>query len=189
MANKEKISWVLADSIVLDPTMDVDQLKTLGPFWGSWRTWRSYQTDNVICHDQRKASELTARNFQNSCNFYIPNNVYSIVGRPENVRLYEGAFGSDVDRPEEIVALHLAASTSDIILLLGFDLTKIAQTEDRLATHRAQHFRNHIRQVILDNNQATWVVVDHPEELDPNLAVLDNIVLDTLENVLTLSSN
>lgn len=186
---EEKISWVLADSVVLDPTVDIAQLKTVGPFWGSWRTWRSCQTDNVICHDQSKASELTKRNFQNSCNFYIPNAIYTSINRPDNVRLYEGAFVHDVVHQEEIVALHLAATTSDIVLLLGFDLSKLVASEDRLSTHRAQHHRNHIRQVIKDYNQITWVVVDHPGELDPSLTDLGNITQDNLQAVMALAGD
>ena len=181
------ISWILADLATADPTLDVTELKRLGAFWGSWRTWRTWQTDNVICHDQRKASELIARNFQNNCNFYIPNSVYTSLDRPDGVRLYEGAFVHDVDRQEEIVALHLAATTNDIVLLLGFDLTELTPNADRLTTHRAQHHRNHIRQAIKDFDQVQWVVVDHAGDLDPNLANFSNIVTDTLQNVLALA--
>jgi hypothetical protein len=184
---KEKISWVLSDSVVPDPTVDIDLLKTLGPFWGGWKTWRACQTDNVVCHDQSKAAELTKRNFQKNCNFYMPNAVYASINRPDGVRLYEGAFVHDVDRQEEIVALHLAATTSDIVLLFGFDLTELTPNEDRLVAHRAQHHRNHIYQAINDYDQITWVVVDHKGELDPNLANLGNVTTDSLQAVLALA--
>jgi hypothetical protein len=55
---RERISWVLSDDIDLDPTQDIDALKLVGPLWGSWRTWRACQTDNVICHDQIKVAEF-----------------------------------------------------------------------------------------------------------------------------------
>lgn len=180
------ISWVLADSTPADPTMDIDQLKQLGAFWGSWRTWRAWQTDNVICHDQTKANELVKRNFQNNCNFYIPNNVYTSLDKPNGVRLYEGEFVHDVNRQEEIVAMHLAATTNNIILLLGFDLTELEPTTDRLLAHKAHHHRNHIRQAIKDYNQVQWVIVDHAGELDPNLANLANVTTDSLQSVLAL---
>jgi hypothetical protein len=181
------ISWVLADSVILDPTQDVDSLKNIGAFWGSWRTWRACQTDNVICHNQSKAAELIKRNFQKHCNFYIPNSVSSSIGLPEGVRLYEGDFVHDVVRQEEIVAIHLAASTSDIVLLLGFDLTKFLPNLDRLLANQAQHHRNHIHQAIKDYNQVQWIVVDPTDKLDPNLAKLDNISTDTLQAVLALA--
>jgi len=181
------ISWVLADSAMADPAVDTVKLKRLGAFWGSWRTWRAWQTDNVICHDQFKANELIKRNFQNNCNFYIPNSVYTSLDRPNHVRLYEGAFVHDVDRQEEIVAIHLAATTSDIVLLYGFDLTELLPNTDRLLSHRANHHRNHIRQAIKDYDQVQWVVVDHIGDLDPNLANLPNIATDSLQAVLALA--
>jgi hypothetical protein len=183
------ISWVLADSAEADPTQDVADLKRLGAFWGSWRTWRAWQTDNVICHDQSKAAELTRRNFQTNCNFYIPNSVYTSLNRPEGVRVYEGDFVHDVERQEEIVAIHLAATTSDIVLLFGFDLAELAPDPDRLIAHRAQHHRNHIHQAIKDFAHIQWVVVDHAGDLDPNLVNLDNISTDTLQAVLALASD
>lgn len=180
------ISWVLADSTPADPAVDISELKRLGAFWGSWRTWRAWQTDNVICHDQTKADELVKRNFQNNCNFYIPNSIYTSLDRPENVRLYEGAFVHEVDHQEEIVAMHLAATTNDIVLLYGFGLTKLEPSPDRLLAHKAHHHRNHICQVIKDFDQVQWVIVDHYGELDPNLAILDNVVTDNLQTVLVL---
>jgi len=180
------INWVLADSATADPAVDIAELKQLGAFWGSWRTWRAWQTDNVICHDQPKADELIKRNFQNNCNFYMPNSVYTSLNSPDNVRLYEGAFVHDVDRQEEIVAIHLAATTSDIVLLFGFDLSELVPDTDRLLAHRAQHHRNHIHQAIKDFEQVQWVVVDHTGDLDPNLVILDNVVTDNLETVLAL---
>jgi hypothetical protein len=183
------ISWVLSDTVVIDPTIDVGSLKNIGALWGSWRTWRAYSTDNVICHDQSKAVELIKRNFQNYCNFYIPNSVYHSIDCPAGVKLYEGNFVHDVINQEEIVAVHLAATTSDIVLLLGFDLTELVPEPDRLKTHQAHHHRNLIRQAIKDYEHVQWVVVDHFGKLDPNLVNLPNISTDSLTTVLTLSSD
>jgi hypothetical protein len=181
------ISWVVADSAIADPTVNIAELKRLGAFWGSWRTWRAWQTDNVICYDQSKTVELIKRNFQNSCNFYIPNAVYTSLDRPNNVRLYEGAFVHDIDRQEEIVAVHLAATTSDIVLLVGFDLTELEPNSDRLLSHREHHHRNLLRQAVKDYDLVQWVVVDHSGKLDPELTNLPNVVTDTLQNVLALA--
>ena len=180
------ISWVLADSAIVDPTVDMSVLKSTGPLWGSWRTWRAWQTDNVICHDQGKASELITRNFQTNCNFYIPNSVYTSLGRPHGVRLYEGAFLHDVDHQEEIVALHLAASQADIVLLLGFDFTEPVTLDNRLLEHRAHHHRSLVKHVIKGNEQAQWVLVDHPGEIMKGWDMLNNLTVDTLSNVITL---
>ena len=181
------ISWVLADSAIADPAVNIAELKRLGALWGSWRTWRAWQTDNVICYDQSKTVELIKRNFQNNCNFYIPNSVYTSIDRPNGVQLYAGEFVHDVDRQEEIVAIHLAATTSDIVLLLGFDLTELEPNPDRLLGHKAHHHRNLIRQAVKDYAHVQWVVVDHPDPLDPNLTNLENISTDTLQAVLALA--
>jgi hypothetical protein len=185
---KEKISWVLADTTVFDPAENLDELKRLGAFWGSWNIWRSCQIDNVVCHDQSKASELIKRNFQTRCNFYVPDSVYISLERPEGVKVYAGEFVHDVIRQEEIVALHLAATTSDIVLLYGWNLAKLdLETEsDRLHANYLTHHRNMVRQAFVTYNQVTWVVVDHPEPLDPNIAQLENIVTDSLTTVLEL---
>ena len=180
------ISWVLADSTAADPTVDIAELKRLGSVWGSWRTWRAWQTDNVICHDQGKAAELTKRNFQNNCNFYVPNSVYTSLDRPNGFRVYEGDFVHDVDRQEEIVAIHLAATTSDIVLLFGFDLTELQPNSDRLLSHRAHHHRNLLRQAINNFDQVQWVIVDHSGDLDTNLANFPNVVTDNLKTVLAI---
>jgi len=180
------ISWVIADSAELDPTQNINALKRLGPIWGSWRTWRAYQTDNVVCHSQVKAAELVKREFQKHCNFYIPESVNISLGRPPGVRLYAGDFVHDVIRQEEIVALHLAATTSDIVLLLGWDLTKLKPTSDKLEANQAQHHRNLIHQAVKDYNQIQWVVVDHP---NPLALSLENLVTDTMDAVLALATD
>lgn len=179
------VSWVLSESVLLDPTQDLEPLKNIGAFWGSWSTWRSCQTDNVICNDPIRAGDLIKRNFQQTCNFYIPNAVFQQLGRPEGVRVYEGTFEHDLDHKEDIVALHLVVGTSDIVLLLGFDLTDRAPHPDRLEEHRRQNYRGLIRQAIKDNDGIQWVLVDHPGEIGKDMR-LDNLTADTMSNVLKL---
>jgi len=179
------VSWVLSDSVVLDPTLDVTPLKNIGSFWGSWSTWRSCQTDNVICNDPVKAAELIKREFQKTCNFYISNSIFQQLGRPEGVRLYGGAFEHDVDHQDDIVAMHLVTGTSDIVLLLGFDLTDHAPNPDRLEQHRRMNYRGLIRQAITDNEHIQWVLVDHPGEIGKDM-ILDNLTKDSMSSVLKL---
>jgi hypothetical protein len=183
---KEKISWVLSDSAMLDPTQNINDLKKIGVFWGSWKTWRAYQTDNVICHDQVKVDELVQREFQKLCNFYIPNSVYASLDRPENIKVYGGEFVHDTINQEEIVAMHLAATTSDIVLMLGWDLGQRPEESDRLKNHQQQHYRNMIRQSFITYNQTQWVIVDHAGPIDPNIANLENVVSDSLNTILEL---
>lgn len=183
------ISWVLSDTATLDPGIDLDQLKNLGALWGSWRTWRAFQTDNVVCHDQQKAAELIRRDFQTRCNFYMPDTMHASLDRPDGVRLYGGEFLHDVIRPEEVVALHLAATTSDIVLLLGWDLGELRANDDRLASHQAQHHRNMVHQALKTYDQVQWVVVDHAEPLAQNLTKLPNVITDTMDSVLKFADD
>lgn len=179
------ISWVFADTVVLDPTVDSKVLKEIGPLWGSWKTWRQCQTDNVICHNLAKAEELIKRNFNTHCNFYIPNMNWVTLHRPENVRLYEGSF-VDEFQPEEIIAMHLASSQSDIVLLVGFDWQDQEKNPNKLLEHRFQAYRSLITNAIQSTPEVQWVLVDHPGKIMKSMSNLPNLVTDTLENCLGL---
>ena len=180
------ISWVLSNSAIIDPTVDIKGLKELGSLWGGWKTWRACQTDNVICDDPARARELLDRSFHHNCNFYIPNSLYTVLDRPQGVKVYEGEFQHDVDNHEDIVAMHLATSTSDIILLLGFDFGTQPKLEDRLAEHRAHNYRSLTRQAILNHPNVQWVVIDHQPEFRKDLLDMPNLGKDTLPNVLKM---
>ena len=56
-----RITWALADVAEVNPAIEIERLKNIGPFWGGWRTWRSYNTDNVICHEESEARNLITR--------------------------------------------------------------------------------------------------------------------------------
>ena len=180
------IGWVLADAVVLDPTQDLAQLKNIGSFWGSWRTWRACATDNVICHDMKQADTLLTRQFQTQCNFYIPNDIYIALNRPDGVKLYEGKFVHDINRQEEIVAMHLAAGSNDIVLLVGFDIGDQIKNPDKLAENRIQHYRNLFKQVIINNPNTQWVLVDHPDKIGKSFASLDNLTKDSMASVINM---
>jgi len=183
------ISWVLANTLVLDPTVDINAVKTVGPFWGGWQTWRTCGTDNVICNDFDRAQSLLARKFNEGCNFYIPNSIYQSLDRPSQVRLYDGTTDLDLDNKEEIIAMHLAASQSDIVLLLGFNWQPITKHADRLQEHRAQNYRTLVKHAINENQTVQWVLIDHAPKLMSELKDLPNLSQDTLANVLKMMSS
>jgi len=181
------IQWVLADDLTLDPTTDVMRMKSGGAFWGSWKTWRAYNTDNVVCHDMQKAQELIKRAFHATCNFYIPNSTFLALDRPPGVRLYEGDFmGHYVDHQDEIVYMNLAASICDIVLLVGFDWTDKPKSEDKIMELRDRNYRGLVTQAVKSTPHVQWILVDHPGELMPELAELPNIGKDSFENVLAI---
>ena len=181
-----RVNWVVSSTYQLDPTLDPEKLKLIGPIWGSWRTWRSCSTDNVICYDFAKSRELIDRAFQAVCNFYVPRKYYQDLGRPVGLKLYDGEFAHDIDFPEDIISLHLAAGSSDIVLLLGFDFGKIATPADRYQSHQIQHQHGLMRSAISSSDMVQWVLVDHPMELDKSYQNIANLARDTMENVLKL---
>jgi len=174
---------------VLDPTVDINKIKEIGSLWGSWRSWRACQIDNVICHDMKKADELIKRAFHAVCNFYIPNSIFVKLNDPKGVKVYEGDFVHDVDHQEEIVAMHLSAINSDIVLLIGFDFSEQTPDPDRLQEHRIQNYHGLTKQAIKSNPQVQWVAVDHPGAFRKDLLELDNLTQDTLENVIGMLTN
>jgi hypothetical protein len=181
------IQWVLADNLALDPTADLARMRKAGAFWGSWKTWRAYNTDNVICHDFQKAQELVKRDFQSSCNFYIPNKSYEKLDSPRGIKLYEGDFmGHDVECQDEIVAMNLAASIADVVLLIGFDWREKSPIEDKILELRAKNYRGLVLQAIKSAPNTQWILVSHPGEVNEELALQPNLGRDSLSNVFSL---
>jgi hypothetical protein len=107
-----------------------------------------------------------------------------MLDRPQGVRLYEGEFVHDLDDHEDIVALHLTAGISDIVLLLGFDLAEADLPVDRLQRHRALNYRNLVRQAIKDNPNTQWVLVDHLQPIGKDFGELVNLTQDSMDNVI-----
>jgi hypothetical protein len=184
-----KVSWVFGDRTVLDPTVDLNQIKNVGPVWGSWRTWRACHTDNVICHDLKKAQELMQREFYAKCNFYVPESMWTELERPPGVKLYQGDFVHDVPAKEEIIAMHLASVDSDIVLLMGMDFSAQATLPDRLQEHQSQNYRGLTKQIMIDCPEIQWVAVDHAGEFRKDLLMLDNLTKDSLDNVFDMLLN
>ena len=181
-----RINWVFAEGYQLDPAVNIDAIKAVGPTWGSWRTWRSCGTDNVICHDRAKSLELVNRAFQAVCNFYVPKTFYEDLNRPMGVKLYDGDFQHDVDHHEDIVALHLVADVSDIVLLVGFNFGEIDPPEDKFEQVKLRNYHGLLRSTINANQTTQWVAVDHPAKLDKAYQNLPNLTCDSMENALQL---
>ena len=181
-----EISWVLSADYN-DPIVKSETLKEIGSTWGSWKTWRAYSTDNVLCADDTKAQDLIKRAFHSVCNFYIPEKSYIKLNRPTGVKVFNGDFPTEFANQEDIIAMHLV-SQSELVLLLGFDLQEITAT-DPAAKHLAKNYQAAVRAAIKNNLNTQWVFIDHPGEMDKSFAKLENITCDTYENVLQLLGN
>lgn len=176
------INWVVADATELDPGVDIDRLKSIGSVWGGWRTWRSCQTDNVICHNAVQAQRLVDQNFYSRCNFYVSNSLHAVLELPPQVHVYEGDFTHDIDHPDEVISMHLAAASSDIILLLGFDWTGTGPDQ------REIDYRGLVAATVANHADKQWVVLDQSAPVRAELAKLPNFTQDTLTNVLAMFS-
>lgn len=180
------IAWVVSTDIALSHNIDIEQLKNIGSIWGSDQTWRKCSTDNVICSDTNRARDLLQREFQKYCNFYVPEDAYVDLDRPQGVKLFGGRFTFELNYPDDIIAMQLSASQNDVILLLGFNWQPKEKHADRLEEHRAQNYRTAVKHAIRDNPNTQWVLVDHNETLIEELKDLGNLSIDSLPNVLSM---
>ena len=177
------ISWVVTPQYQTDA-----DIKAIGPVWGSDMTWRMFNTDNVVCFDFRRASDLIARNFHHQCNFYIPEKFYSDLDRPPFVNLVGGGFSIEVDHKEEVVSAHLVSETCDIVLLGGFDLSSDFNNLETYEEYRIKNFLNSMQRVIESSKQTQWVLLDHVKPVDERFTNLDNFTQDTTDSVMSLLS-
>jgi len=177
------LAWLFAENTLLPPALDTQLMRDLAPIWGSWRTQRAYQTDNVVCWAADQAAVLVKQGYANVCNLYIPKTVYETLDRPLRVNVFGGEFDFAVDSVDDIVAAHLSASVADVIIMVGFDLApKINTTVSR------NNYIGLLAQAIQGSGKQ-WVIVDHPADLAEPIQKLSNITRDLLPNVLQLLNN
>ena len=177
------LAWLFAENTVLPPTTPVDEMREIAPIWGSWRTQRSYQSDNVVCWDPAQAEKLVRQGYAKICNLYIPELVYKQLDQPTGVRVFSGGFDFSVDSVDDIIATHLVATVADVILMVGFDL----EAKTAPATSRNNYIG--ILAQAMANSDKQWVVIDHHTDLAEPIQKLSNITRDLLPNVLQLLSN
>lgn len=181
-----KISWVLCQTLRPD-FADPAVIRSVGPAWGSWETWKAYKTDNVVCTDLEQARTLIQRAFHAVANFYVPKDFYATLGRPVGLKLYDGEFkGPAIKNRDDIVALNLTSSTSDIVLLLGFNLSPLSKDADKIERAYEEAYQYNIRGVIRDNPNVQFVLVNYEYDLSKPFTELENLTQDSLESVVEL---
>jgi hypothetical protein len=94
--------------------------------------------------------------------------------------------GNDVANRDEIVSMNLAASISDVVLLLGFDFSETTPLPDKLEDVKAKHYRGLVHQAIKSKPAVQWILVDHHAEIYEGLSSLPNLGKDTFDNVLAI---
>ena len=171
-----RISWVLSEDITADE-LDANTVSDICPTWGSWKTWKTFKTDNCICTNASEATDLIQRAFHAVCNFYLLKEVYTHVGNPAGVKLFDGNFKDNVINKDDIVALNLTAPTNDIVLLSGFNFT---DEEAR------REYNSDIKDLIKTYSSTQFVLVDYKHKLPDWAAELENLTTDSLKSIKNL---
>jgi hypothetical protein len=183
--NIMKVCWVLGQ----DFNLHIDKaksIKAIAPIWGSHKTWRDFETDNVICNELPVAVGLLNRAFQAVCNFYVPKERYVDLGRPSGVKMYDGGFNVEMFSKDEIIALHLVAPNNDIVLLLGFNLANRDFSDNKLLKHQWTNYLLAVKTVIAQHPNTQWVAIDQISDIHPDIKNLPNFTCDKIENVVHL---
>lgn len=165
-----------------DPT-DLLMLTKKLPTWGSWSTWRSCGTQNVVCWEQDQCEKLLRRAFQSVCNFYIPKKLFVPLNRPNGVKFFDGDFDRPVQDVDDIIAMHLAASTSDLVLLFGFDLSTPQTTDDVVQRHKIINRHGLLYNLLHSTADQPWVLVDCTHDIDVRYLDLANLQQDNMDSV------
>jgi hypothetical protein len=159
-----KFAWVLSETLQLPPKYQIKQLQDLAPIWGSWRIWRSYHCDHCVCGDQQEAQYCIEHQYYCYCTLYVPD---SVETKLPNTFHYGSQGHLTIDNRNDIIAMHLAGSQSDLVMLLGFDYQKCG----------------HVIDAVIDNYTDTqWVFVSNMQQL---INDRENFTCDILDNVLT----
>ena len=178
------IVWAVSNTYP-KKSINPEDLREIGSLWGGWKSYRSWATDNVICHDLKKAKDLVKRKFQEKTNFYIPKSFYPEVGRPTNVKLYDGDFPGTIPQPEELIALHLCSQVADVVLLLGYDLSE-PKNKKNLPDYK--NYISALRGALELYEDTQFVLVNMRSDLPEQLTEYTNLTVDTLENVIDILS-
>jgi hypothetical protein len=81
--------------------------------------------------------------------------------------------------------MFLASSQSDIVLLVGFDLTQ-PEAQDKIQEVKVRNHKGLFVQAIKSQPNVQWILVDHPEAVWKELAELPNFGRDSFDNVIAL---
>jgi hypothetical protein len=160
-----KLAWVISETLQLPPKYHSTMLHDLAPIWGSWRVWRSYQCDNCVCGDQLESQYCIENQYNQYCNLYVPD---TIDVKEPNIFRYGSQGQLPTANRNDIIAMHLAGSRCDLVLLLGF----------QYKVHKAI-----IDGVVSNNPDTQWVLVTDVQETIDNR---ENFTCDKLDNVLKL---
>jgi hypothetical protein len=184
-----KTVWIVASGSQRPDNCELNDIKHIGPIWGAHNTWRSWKTDNVVASGVSACKLMLERKIQLHSNLYIPRTLYSDLGRPNDVNLYDSPNWMEAKDIDDVIAMNLAAANSDIVLLFGFDLSTPESSGDTIKDRMVKNRYGIILSLIRGFDHTQWVLIDPPSDTDASFGSLANFTCDSLSNVLTLLSD
>jgi len=182
-----KIGWALSEQIAKNVT-NVNELKNVAPTWGSCLIYNNYNVDNIICNDIKQSEKLIKHNVQNNVNFYMPQENFNTLGKPSNIKVFQGTFNdTNINHKDDIVTLNVVTNMYDIILLLGFKFTKPKAKSEQLEQHKQLAYLHNIKSIIEENKNKQFVLVNYKGKLSKDFDSIENLSRDSLANVLELA--
>lgn len=165
--------WVISQDLQQDPLLRYQKLGELAPTWGSWATWRAFNTDNSICTNLAEADKLLSRAFQSVTNLYLPKDFFAELGNPRGVKLFDGVAPPGASNIDDIAVVSIVSQLYDIVLLLGFEFGEDARSDQIYTTMAGQ-------------DRCQFVLVDNPKSPAQRFQDLANFTCDKYANVLEL---
>jgi hypothetical protein len=184
-----KIGWALSEQIGKNVS-NIDSLKDVAPTWGSCSIYDNYNVDNIICNDIKQAERLIQHSVQDTANFYMQMDDFKTLGNPPNVKTFQGIFNdTTINFKDDIVTMNVVTSMYDIVLLLGFKLTKPKAKAEQIAKHKQLAYLHNIKTIIKSNEDKQFVLVNYKGKLSNEFESLENLSRDSLVNVLKLAQS
>jgi hypothetical protein len=180
-----RINWALSHVFVTCDDLDWQRIQNCAPTW-SGAGKKAITAQNTICSDPATCLQLLKSAAYTRTNIYVPHDFWQAQGQPAVARVFQGTPYPNIANVDDIIALHLAAAHSDIVLMLGFDFCLKPGAIDAKTAKVMQDYHGLLRSLIVNSPETQFVAIDQPEILSPSYQDIANLTCDTLQAVLTL---
>lgn len=181
-----RFNWVLSHNFYTCNDQDWQRIQNCAPTWSALDDQRPLSVQNCVASDASVCLTAIKSEYYRTANLYVPYDFWSAHGRPSVVQVFQTTHYPKIQHLDDIVALHLAAANSDIVLLLGFDFElRVGPVDTRTAKH-LQEYHGLLRSCLVNNPLTQFVAVDHGPDFDTAYKNIANLTCDTLQAVLTL---
>jgi|ETNvirnome_6_100_1030635.scaffolds.fasta_scaffold06114_6 hypothetical protein len=191
------IAWVLSQSITLkDASIDPKVMGDIGPIWGTWESWKEFQTDNVISTNIELSQQLVEKAFHAVCNLWVDEQHFEYIGSPKKVHTFKhnikGHFGPAGKNftPANIINLELASRAYDLLVVVGFDIYTPHSRTDLAVDGREVRDSKHrylmqLIKIIKKNPNVQYVFADVVpcKNVYKPFKQLENFTVDSNDNV------